>query len=187
MLSRGDPEQPKESVVPAVLSALGEVQLAADTGEQQRRQVLADWIASPDSPLTARVMANRIWQWHFGIGFVDTPNDFGRNGSQPTHPALLDWLALELIRGDWSIKHLHREIVLSSSYRQSTQLRAAAAAEDADVRLLWRFRRGVWKGAIRDSILASNGRLNLEMGGRSYDLFNLRGGLSGFTRAVIQR
>ncbi|MCA9159448.1 MAG: PSD1 domain-containing protein, partial [Planctomycetales bacterium] len=182
LLSRGDPEQPKESVVPAVLSALGEVQLAADTEEQQRRQVLADWIASPDSPLTARVMANRIWQWHFGIGFVDTPNDFGRNGSEPTHPALLDWLALELIHGDWSIKHMHREIVLSSTYRQSTQHNATAAAKDADVRLLWRFPSRRLEGeAIRDSILAINGRLNLEMGGRGYDLFNQRGGLSGFT------
>lgn len=182
LLSRGDPEQPKELVVPAVLSSLGDVQLSADTAEQQRRQALADWIASPDSPLTARVMANRIWQWHFGIGFVDTPNDFGRNGSAPTHPALLDWLALELIRGDWSIKHMHREIVLSATYRQSTQHNQAAAAKDADVRLLWRYPSRRLEGeAIRDSILAINGRLNLKMGGRGYDLFNQRGGLSGFT------
>lgn len=182
LLSRGDPEQPKESVLPAVLSSLGDVQLSAAASEQQRRQVLADWIASPDSPLTARVMANRIWQWHFGIGFVDTPNDFGRNGSEPSHPALLDWLALELIRGGWSIKHMHREIVLSATYRQSTQHNAAAAAKDADVRMLWRFPSRRLEGeAIRDSILAINGRLNLKMGGRGYDLFNQRGGLSGFT------
>ena len=182
LLSRGDPEQPKESVVPAVLSSLGDLQLEAGTAEQQRRQVLADWIASPESPLTARVMANRIWQWHFGVGFVDTPNDFGRNGSQPTHPALLDWLALELIRGDWSIKHMHREIVLSATYRQSTQHNEAAAAKDADVRLLWRYPSRRLEGeAIRDSILAINGRLDLKMGGRGYDLFNQRGGLSGFT------
>ena len=182
LLSRGDPEQPKEAVVPAVLSSLGDVQLEADTAEQQRRQVLADWIASPDSPLTARVMANRIWQWHFGIGFVDTPNDFGRNGSEPTHPALLDWLALELIRGEWSIKHMHRLIVLSATYRQSTQHNEAAAAKDADVRMLWRYPSRRLEGeAIRDSILAINGRLDLKMGGRGYDLFNQRGGLSGFT------
>ena len=182
LLNRGDPEQPKESVVPAVLSALGDVKLSADAPEQKRRQVLADWIASPDSPLTARVMANRIWQWHFGIGFVDTPNDFGRNGSQPTHPALLDWLALELIRGDWSIKHMHREIVLSATYRQSSQHNEAAAAKDADVRLLWRYPSRRLDGeAIRDSILAIGGRLNLKMGGRGYDLFDQRGGLSGFT------
>ena len=182
LLNRGDPEQPKELVVPAVLSSLGEVRLPPDCAEQQRRQVLADWIASPDNPLTARVMANRIWQWHFGVGFVDTPNDFGRNGSKPTHPALLDWLALELIRGEWSIKHMHRQIVLSATYRQSTEHNQAAAAKDADVRMLWRYPSRRLEGeAIRDSILAINGRLNLTMGGRGYDLFNQRGGLSGFT------
>ncbi len=181
VLNRGDPEQPEEPVVPAVLSSLGDLQLSADAAEQQRRQALADWIASADSPLTARVMANRIWQWHFGVGFVDTPNDFGRNGSPPTHPELLDWLALEFIRGGWSIKHMHREIVLSSTYRQSTQYNPTAAAKDADVRLLWRFpSRRMEAEAIRDSILAINGRLNLKMGGRGYNLFNQRGGLSGF-------
>lgn len=181
LLNRGDPEQPKEPVVPAVLSSLGDLSLSSDTPEQQRRQTLADWIARPDSPLTARVMANRIWQWHFGIGFVDTPNDFGRNGSKPTHPELLDWLALELIRGGWSIKHMHREIVLSSTYRQSTQYNPTAAGKDAGVRLLWRYpSRRLEAEAIRDCILAINGRLNLKMGGRGYNLFNQRGGLSGF-------
>ncbi|QEG40978.1 DUF1553 domain-containing protein [Roseimaritima ulvae] len=181
LLSRGDPEQPREAVVPAVLSSLGDLSLASDTPEQERRRALADWIARPDSPLTARVMANRIWQWHFGIGFVDTPNDFGRNGSKPTHPELLDWLALEFIRGGWSIKQLHREIVLSSTYRQSTEHDPVAAAKDAGVRLLWRYPSRRLEGeAIRDSILAINGRLNLKMGGRGYNLFNQRGGLSGF-------
>jgi hypothetical protein len=181
LLSRGDPEQPRESVVPAVLSSLGDVQLAADAAEQERRQALADWIASPDSPLTARVMVNRIWQWHFGVGFVDTPNDFGRNGSYPTHPELLDWLAVEFIRGEWSIKHMHRLIVLSATYRQSTQHNEQAAAKDADVRLLWRYPSRRLDGeAIRDSILAINGRLDLKMGGRGFSLFNKRGGLSGF-------
>ncbi|PHQ32702.1 PSD1 and planctomycete cytochrome C domain-containing protein [Rhodopirellula bahusiensis] len=181
LLNRGDPEQPKEQVVPAVLRSLGNVQLSIDTPEQERRQALANWIANPDNPLTARVMANRIWQWHFGVGFVDTPNDFGRNGSLPTHPELLDWLALELIRGEWSIKHLHRVIVLSSTYRQSTQQNETFAARDADVRLFWRYPSRRLDGeAIRDSILAVNGRLNLKMGGRGFSQFNKRGGLSGF-------
>ncbi|HBN76271.1 MAG TPA: hypothetical protein DD473_10725, partial [Planctomycetaceae bacterium] len=92
LLRRGDPEQPAEKVTPAVLSSLDEFKLPESTPEQDRRRQLAEWIADPENPLTARVMANRIWQWHFGTGFVDTPNDFGRNGTKPTHPELLDWL-----------------------------------------------------------------------------------------------
>ncbi len=82
--------------------------------------MLADWIASPGNPLTARVMVNRIWQGHFGTGLVETPSDFGRNGTKPSHPELLDWLAAEFIRSGWSVKHMHRLIVLSATYRQST-------------------------------------------------------------------
>jgi hypothetical protein len=109
LLNRGDPEQPKEPVVPAVLAALGDLKLAKESAEQQRRRVvLADWIASPQNPLTARVMVNRIWQGHFGTGLVETPSDFGRMGMKPTHPELLDWLAAEFIRSGWSVKHLHR-------------------------------------------------------------------------------
>ncbi len=124
LLSRGDPEQPLEQVVPAVLSAIGNVALPMETDEQDRRKVLADWIASPQNALTARVMVNRIWQWHFGTGFVATPNDFGRNGAKPSHPELLDWLATEFIRSGWSIKHMHRLIVLSATYRQSTSVQS---------------------------------------------------------------
>lgn len=182
VLSRGDPEQPREQAIPAVLSAIGNLSLPAESAEQDRRIALADWIASPENPLTARVMANRIWQWHFGIGFVETANDFGRNGTQPTHPELLDWLAQEFIRSGWSIKHMHRLIVLSATYRQSTQFNAPAASIDADVRLLWRYpSRRLEAEAIRDSMLAVSGQLNLTMGGRGFDLFNQRGGLSGFT------
>ncbi len=115
LLNRGDPEQPKEEVVPAVLSTLGSLQMPKDTAEQERRKALADWIASPQNPLTARVMVNRIWQGHFGTGLVETPSDFGRNGAQPSHPGLLDWLASEFIRSGWSVKHLHRLIVLSAT------------------------------------------------------------------------
>ena len=120
LLHRGDPEQPKDLVSPAVLSALGTVALADDIPEQGRRAALAEWIASPQNPLTARVMVNRIWQGHFGTGLVETPSDFGLNGRKPTHPELLDWLAQEFIRGGWSVKHMHRLIVMSQTYRQSS-------------------------------------------------------------------
>jgi hypothetical protein len=181
LLSRGDPEQPKEEVTPAVLHVIGDAKLSNDAPEQKRRLSLADWIASPQNPLTARVMVNRIWQGHFGMGLVDTPSDFGRNGARPSHPELLDWLASEFIRSGWSIKQMHRLIVLSATYRQSARFDSVAARHDADTRLLWRFPpRRLEAEEIRDSILALNGRLNLKMGGPGFDLFNNRGGLSGF-------
>jgi hypothetical protein len=202
LLNRGDPEQPKDEVVPAVLSTLGTVKLAKTTAEQERRKALADWIASPQNPLTARVMVNRIWQGHFGTGLVETPSDFGINGAKPSHPELLDWLAQEFIRSGWSVKHMHRLIVLSATFRQSStaadgrrradlpkppvgenaRLLPSAATIDADVRLLWRFpSRRLEAETIRDSMLAVSGRLNTKMYGRGFDLFDKRGGLSGFT------
>ncbi|MFG0332072.1 MAG: DUF1553 domain-containing protein, partial [Maioricimonas sp. JB049] len=166
---------------PALLSQLGVLTLRAVAPEQQGRVARANWIANPDNPLTARVMVNRIWQGHFGIGLVETSNDFGRNGVAPTHPELLDWLAAEFIRDCWSIKQMHRLIVLSSTYRQSTQHNPAAAARDADVRLLWRYPSRRLEGeAIRDTILFVAGTLSRESGGRGYDLFDKRGGLTGF-------
>ncbi len=181
LLNRGDPEQPKEEVTPAVLSAIGNLKLAQDTAEQQRRLALADWIASPDNPLTARVMVNRIWQGHFGIGLVETSSDFGHNGAKPSHPELLDWLATKFVCSGWSVKQLHRLIVLSATYRQSARLDPVGAARDVDVRLLWRFpSRRLESEPIRDSMLAVSGQLNRKMGGRGFDLFNNRGGLSGF-------
>ncbi|MES2707017.1 MAG: PSD1 and planctomycete cytochrome C domain-containing protein [Verrucomicrobiota bacterium] len=189
LLNRGDPEQPREEVRPAVLSAFEGITLPEETSEQQRRTALADWIASPRNPLTARVMVNRIWQGHFGAGLVGTPSDFGNNGMKPTHPGLLDWLAGEFIRGGWSVKRLHRLIVLSRTYRQcgfgpaagDTATATAAAALDADVSLLWRWpTRRLEAEALRDSMLAISGQLNLKMHGPGYDLFNQRGGLSGF-------
>ncbi len=186
VLLRGDPEQPKEEVFPAVPVALGSINLALATAEQQRRIALADWIASPQNPLTARVMVNRIWQGHFGTGLVDTPSDFGNNGAKPSHPELLDWLAAEFIRSGWSVKHMHRLIVLSQTYRQSSAVNARAAEKDSGVRLLWRFpSRRLEAESIRDSMLAVSGELNLEMYGRGYDLFEQRGGLSGFTPIEI--
>jgi hypothetical protein len=181
LLTRGDPEQPKDQVIPAVLSAFDSIALAADASDSERRMALANWIASPANPLTSRVMVNRIWQGHFGTGLVETASDFGWMGSSPSHPELLDWLAAEFIRSGYSVKHMHRLIVLSSTYRQSTRHDPAAAAKDADVRLLWQFpARRLEAEAIRDSMLAVSGTLDLKMGGAGYNLFDQRGGLSGF-------
>jgi hypothetical protein len=178
---RGDPEQPKDEVVPAVLSALDALELPEETAEQDRRKALADWIASARNPLTARVMVNRIWQGHFGTGLVETPSDFGRNGARPSHPELLDWLASEFIRSGWSVKHLHRLIVLSATYRQSSRIDPGAQAQDTDDRLLWRYPARRLDGeSIRDAMLAVSGRLNPKMYGRGFDLFDKRGGLTGF-------
>jgi hypothetical protein len=132
-------------------------------------------------------MVNRIWQGHFGAGLVQTPSDFGNNGMKPSHPELLDWLASEFIRSGWSVKHMHRLIVLSGAYRQSgfgfsrTDAPKAAATLDAESRYLWRFpSRRLEAETIRDSMLFISGRLNLKMHGRGFDLFDKRGGLSGF-------
>ncbi len=181
LLNRGDPEQPKEEVAPALLSVLGDKKLPTDAPEQARREALAGWIADPSNPLTARVMVNRIWQGHFGAGLVQTPSDFGNNGMKPTHPALLDWLAQEFVRAGWSVKHMHRLIMLSETYRQSSAVDAQAARLDADARLLWRFpSRRLDAETIRDAMLAVSGKLNPKMYGRGFDLFDKRGGLSGF-------
>jgi mono/diheme cytochrome c family protein len=181
VLHRGDPEQPKDEVSPAVPAIFGELALDNRASDQQRRLALGEWIADAENPLTARVMVNRIWQWHFGIGLVETANDFGEIGVEPSHPELLDWLATEFTRSGWSMKHMHRLIVLSSTYRQASQISEEGEARDADVRLLWRFpSRRLEAEAIRDSMLAVSGRLNLKMGGKGYDLFDSRGGTGGF-------
>ncbi|MEP6667895.1 MAG: PSD1 and planctomycete cytochrome C domain-containing protein [Chthoniobacter sp.] len=181
LLNRGDPEQPKDEIVPAVLSTLGSLQLPKETAEQERRKALADWIASPQNPLTARVMVNRIWQGHFGTGLVETPSDFGHNGVKPSHPELLDWLAAEFMQSGWSMKHMHRLMVLSAAYRQSSRIDAKTQARDADDRLLWRYpSQRLEAETIRDAMLAVSGRLSVKMFGRGFDLFDKRGGLSGF-------
>lgn len=181
LLARGDPEQPKDSVAPAVPELFGKISLAADAPEPRRRQALAEWLTDPGNPLVARVAVNRIWQWHFSTGLVDTPNDFGHSGSKPSHPELLDWLAGEFVRSGWSMKHMHRLIVLSATYGQSATIDPKARAIDADTRLLWRYPpRRMEAEAIRDNTLAVAGSLNTKMGGRGYDLFGSRGGLNGF-------
>ncbi len=133
-----------------------------------RRLALAQWLTRPDNPLTARVMVNRIWQGYFGKGLVRTPNDFGKNGERPTHPALLDWLATELVRTGWNLKQIHRLIVTSNTYQQASTYNALRARQDPENRLLWRQnRRRLDAEALRDSILASAGTLNPAMGGAS--------------------
>ena len=185
LLNRGDPEQPKDEVRPEVLGVLAQATtkpLPNEAAESERRVALAEWIASPANPLTARVMVNRVWQGHFGTGLVETASDFGRTGTKPSHPELLDYLAEEFIRSGWSVKALHRRITLSATYRQSSRYDAAAAARDADMRLLWRYPpRRLEAEAIRDSMLFVAGRLDLKIGGSGFNLFDKRGGLSGFT------
>jgi hypothetical protein len=151
-----------------VLLGDGAPELPADTAKP--RTALADWITDPFHPLTARVMVNRMWQHHFGRGIVATPNDFGRMGSRPSHPELLDWLANRFVEGGWRMKPIHRMILLSNTYRQSSASPRArtASATDPDNALLWKFsRRRLDAEQIRDAILAVAGRLNPKAGGPS--------------------
>ena len=168
---RGDPLQKRETVAPGTLSVFNPLILATNTPERDRRLKLADWIANPQNPLTARVLVNRIWQHHFGVGLVNTPNDFGKNGAKPSHPELLDWLASELVANGWSIKKLQREILTSATWRQSSRPRDGALRVDAGSRLLWRFPpRRLEAEGIRDSILAVSGNLDRTPGGPSFFL-----------------
>jgi hypothetical protein len=173
LLNRGDPMHKRDLVTPASLSKFGErLNLPADAPDARRRLELARWIADKRNPLTARVIVNRLWHYHFGAGIVDTPSDFGRNGSRPMHPELLDWLADELVQHGWSLKHIHRLIVLSATYRQSSASRPDGVAADAGSRLLWRFPpQRLEAEPLRDAILAVSGNLNLAMGGPGFDLF----------------
>ena len=172
----GDPMKPGDAVVPASLSVLDRVTkpfaLPADAPEGERRFALARWITQ-SNPLTARVLANRVWQYHFGTGIVDTPSDFGFLGSKPTHPELLDYLAGRLVANGWKLKPLHREILLSQTYLQSAEYREAAAKEDKDARLLWRFPpRRLSAEELRDTLLTVAGKLQLEpMGGPGFRLY----------------
>jgi hypothetical protein len=236
-LHRGDPLQRREPIAPGGLSSFGaKFDLPPDATDQQRRLALADWITDPRHPLTARVIANRLWHYHFGTGIVNTPSDFGINGGSPSHPELLDWLASELVapkhtfsplppgggsgvrasrtgrttlphpsplpegegaaaRRPWSLKHIHRLIVTSETYRQSSGIadcrlpiadlkdeqaqqfnRKTAIANrhsiDTSNRLLWRYPpRRLEAEPLRDAILAVSGSLNLTTGGPGFDLF----------------
>ncbi len=170
-LKRGNPKEKAELVAAGGLSALPESDfgLSADAPEAERRRRLAEWIASERNPLFARTIVNRVWQYHFGRGLIDTPNDLGFNGGQPGHRELLDWLATELIANRWSLKHLHRVIVTSETYCQASRPRPEAAAVDADNRLLsWYAPRRLEAEALRDAMLSVAGQLNPAVGGPSY-------------------
>ena len=182
LLRRGDPMRRGAQIAPGVPLVLGKLGLAVDTSDPQRRLTLARHLTSPNHPLTARVIVNRVWQHHFGMGLVETPSDFGKIGARPSHLELLDWLAVELVENGWSLKHLQRLIVSSHVYRQASAPRAAALRIDADSRLLWRFPpRRLEAETIRDSILSVSGMLNLATGGPGFDFFDQRGGLSDYT------
>ena len=173
-LYRGEPNQPREEVTPDALELFGSLGLQRGTPEQQRRVAFANWIANSNNPLTARVMVNRIWQHHFGTGIVDTPSDFGANGTRPSHPELLDWLAAEFTDNGWSIKHMHRLILLSDTFRQASVPNEQAMNVDAGSRLLWRFpSRRLEAEAIRDCVLAVSGVLDSRMGGPGFSGFEV--------------
>jgi Protein of unknown function (DUF1549)/Protein of unknown function (DUF1553)/Concanavalin A-like lectin/glucanases superfamily/Planctomycete cytochrome C len=190
-LNRGDVTQPQEVVTPAALSRIaqpsGEFELAADAAEGDRRLKLAFWLADPQHPLTARVLVNRVWHYHFGQGLVDTPNDFGFNGGRPSHPELLDWLSAEFVDGPhkWSIKALHRLIVSSATYRQSSRPNPKIAQIDADNTLLWRFSPRRLEGEIvRDCMLAVSGELNPQLSGPSFLPFKITSFNSDFYQPI---
>jgi hypothetical protein len=170
VLLRGSALNKGEEVQPGFLSILdpadAKVTKPAALNSTGRRTALAAWLTDPANPLVARVMVNRIWQNHFGTGIVATPGDFGRMGSRPTHPELLDYLASTFVENGWSMKKLHRLIVLSNTYQQSSENQVKAAEADPDNKLLWRYsRRRMEAEAIRDSMLAVTGLLNPQMGG----------------------
>jgi hypothetical protein len=172
VLDRGDVRTPMEAATPGALSCLpglpARFALPDPNDEGARRAALADWLAHRDNVLTWRSNVNRVWHYHFGRGLVDTPNDFGKMGGVPSHPELLDWLAVTFRDGGGSLKWLHKTIVLSAAYGQSSADRPGGLAVDAENRLLWRMnRRRLEAEAIRDAVLQISGKLDLAMGGPS--------------------
>lgn len=186
-LLRGNVTTPAEVVAPRALSIIklsdSQFNLSADAPESERRIKLAEWLVDPQHPLTARVMVNRLWHYHFGRGLVETPNDFGFNGARPTHPELLDWLANEFVVGNpaWSMKRMHKLIMLSSTYQQASHFNEKAAAIDSENTLLWRIKPRRLEGEIiRDAMLAVSGELNRKMGGPSFKPFTVQNFNSDF-------
>jgi mono/diheme cytochrome c family protein len=176
LLARGQVTHPGREVPPGALSMLSfqpaRFALPKDAPEGERRAALARWITDKRNPLTWRSIVNRVWQYHFGAGIVTTPNDFGLNGARPSHPELLDWLAAEFRDGGGSLKKLHRLIVNSSAYRQSSAGNREAEKIDANNSLLWRQnRRKLEAEAVRDAVLAVSGQLDLTMGGPGWQDF----------------
>lgn len=178
ILLRGDPDSVGDVVSPAATSAMsthpGDFGLSPDAPEVDRRRKLAEWITHPANPLFARVMVNRVWHYHFGAGIVDTPSDFGFNGGRPSHPELLDYLAVKFQESGYRLKWLHRLIVTTRTYRQSgsgisPDLRKSAAAIDASNRLLWQGpSRRLEAETLRDAMLSVAGQLQPDPGGPSF-------------------
>lgn len=182
ILMRGNPEAPGDAVVPGSLGfGSSEIRFGSPKlTDRERRLALASWVTASDNPLTCRVIVNRLWHWHFGTGLVDTPSDFGYGGGKPSHPELLDWLAGELLHSDWSLKHIHRLIVASQTYQQQSTATvigqpSTATKVDSDNRLLWRMNpHRLEAEAVRDSVLATTGKLNDTMFGPGYRDFNYK-------------
>ena len=202
MLARGDYRNKGEAVAPGGISAVKGVspdwQLNLDAPDAERRKAIAHWIASPKNPLTARVIVNRIWMHYFGAGIVPTPSDFGASGGKPSHPELLDWLAAELVEGRasedgrrttddgerskqkdqsrlWSLKRIHRLVLTSETYKQSSRPIPAAMKRDAGNQLLWRQNpRRLEAEPFRDSVLAVSGELDRSIGGPSFRDWTMR-------------
>jgi hypothetical protein len=165
VLKGGAYDNPQEQVEPGFLTLVAPGAANVSTG---RRSALAQWLTSAENPLPARVMVNRIWHYHFGQGIVATPSDFGSMGQRPTHPELLDYLANDFVTSGWDIKRMHKLIVTSSTYRQSSTFNETASKVDSRNRLLWRFPRQRLEGeVIRDAALAVSGVLNAKIGGPS--------------------
>lgn len=176
LLRRGDISQPLDEAVPGALSCVDGIEsrfaLPASADEGSRRVALAHWLVDPRNVLTWRSIVNRIWHYHFNCGIVDTPSDLGKMGGVPSHTALLDWLAVEFRDSGGSLKNLHRMIVTSAAYRQSSRSDPRGAAVDADNRLLWRMNgRRLEAESIRDAVLQISGKLDLAMGGPSVKQF----------------
>jgi mono/diheme cytochrome c family protein len=176
VLNRGSIQKPGKEVGPGTLHCLpglpSRFELPPNHVEGERRAALAQWLTRTDNPLTWRSIVNRVWQYHFGRGLVDTPNDFGRMGGLPTHPELLDWLAMEFRDGGQSFKALHKLIVTSATYRQRSTSVAAFDKVDSENRYLWRAnRRKLEAEAVRDAVLLVSGKLDSKLGGPSFKDF----------------
>ena len=173
LLNRGHALQPKEEVYPGSVTAVSGIsadfKLDKNAPDSARRKKLAEWITNPDNPLFSRVIVNRLWHHHFGSGLVKTPNDLGYSGGKPSHPELLDWLAVKLKEEGYHLKAIHRIMVTSSAYRQASRPNTAGMAADADNRLLWR-KSPVRLDAesLRDAMLKVSGKLNTKMGGPGF-------------------
>lgn len=182
VLHRGDINHPRDTAVPGTLGCVvglkSRFEIAATAPESERRAALARWLTDSQNALTWRSIVNRVWHHHFGRGLVGTLNDFGHMGEVPTHPELLDWLAIEFRDQGQSLKQLHRMIVTSATYRQTTNISPEAAAADPDNRLLSRMNRTRLDAeCVRDAVLQATGRLDLRMGGRSDRQFDLQPGI----------